>query len=42
MRGEAKPNKEEGLVDYAWCTREELKEKVDGQYYESIKHALAE
>lgn len=42
LRGQPNPNKEEGLEDYAWCTKEELKEKVgNGEYYKSIERALS-
>lgn len=41
LRGEPVPNKQEGLVDYAWCTKEEVKERVSEGYYKAIERALA-
>lgn len=42
MRGNAEPNKEEGLVDFAWCTREEMQERVDAAYFAAVEPALSE
>ena len=42
MRGTPVPNQEEGLVDYAWCTREEVQEKVANEaYFASVQAALS-
>jgi hypothetical protein len=42
MRGKAEPNKEEGLVDYAWCTREEVQEKIqDEGFWSAVKPVLS-
>lgn len=42
MRGTPVPNQEEGLVDYAWCTREEVQEKVANEaYFKSVQAALS-
>lgn len=42
LRGEPVPNKAEGLVDYAWCTKEEVREKVNNEeYFKSVERALS-
>lgn len=42
LRGQPEPNKEEGLTDFAWCTKEEVKEKVGNEeYYRSVERALS-
>jgi isopentenyldiphosphate isomerase len=42
LRGQPSPNKDEGLEDYAWCTMEEVKERVNNdEYYKSIERALS-
>lgn len=42
MRGTPVPNQGEGLVDYAWCTREEVQEKVANEaYFKSVQAALS-
>lgn len=42
MRGTPVPNRNEGLIDYAWCTREEVHEKVQNDsYWTAIKSVLS-
>lgn len=42
IRGQAKPNKKEGLVDFAWLTKEEIKEKVSADYWSAIEPILSD
>lgn len=39
--GQARPDNKE-IVDYAWVTKQELKEYVSPQYYEAVKDMLSE
>ena len=41
MRGTPIPNKQEGLLDYAWCTREEVRDRVAEGYYKAIESILS-
>jgi len=44
LRGTPEPNKSEGLEDYAWCTREEIQEKVGGDtsdLWKAVEGALS-
>ena len=41
MSGEVEINKEE-LEDYAWVTKEEMRNYVSQDYYSAISQALAE
>ncbi|KAK9895626.1 hypothetical protein P389DRAFT_144820 [Cystobasidium minutum MCA 4210] len=42
MRGTPRPNKEEGLEDYAWCTREEVHEKIQNEaYWNAVRPVLS-
>lgn len=44
LRGTPQPNKAEGLQDYAWCTREEIMEKVGGEesdLWKAVKDVLS-
>ncbi|KAK4054445.1 glycosylphosphatidylinositol anchor biosynthesis [Microbotryomycetes sp. JL201] len=42
IRGQTKPNKNEGLVDFAWLTKEEIKEKVSPEYWDAIEPMLSD
>lgn len=42
MRGTPQPNKQESLVDYAWCTKEEIQEKISADLYTSVAKVLSE
>lgn len=42
LRGQAKPNKEEGLVDYAWLTKEEVKDSVTKSYWAAVEPILSD
>ncbi|GAA5935813.1 mitochondrial 54S ribosomal protein mL46 MRPL17 [Sporobolomyces koalae] len=42
VRGQAVPNQKEGLVDFAWLTKEEIKEKVDASYWEAVEPMLSD
>lgn len=42
IRGQARPNKKEGLVDFAWLTKEEIKDKVTKDYWEAVEPMLSE
>lgn len=45
LRGSPKPNKEEGLKDYAWLTREEIMEKVggaDSDLWKAVRDVLSQ
>jgi large subunit ribosomal protein L46 len=42
IRGSIKLNKEEGLVDYAWLTKEEIKDVVGEDYWEAVEPALSD
>ena len=41
IRGQAKPNEEEGLVDFAWLTKEEIKGKVSKDYWTAVEPMLS-
>lgn len=42
IRGQAKPNKKEGLVDFAWLTKEEVREKVTPEYWQAVEPMLSD
>lgn len=42
IRGQAVPNKKEGLVGHAWLTKEEIKEKVTPAYWEAVEPMLSD
>lgn len=42
IRGQAVPNKGEGLVDFAWLTKEEVQEKVSSEYWDAVEPMLSE
>ncbi|KAL8290452.1 hypothetical protein RQP46_002710 [Phenoliferia psychrophenolica] len=42
IRGQAQPNKAEGLVDFAWLTKEEVKEAVSEDYWASVEPILSD
>ncbi|SCV72220.1 BQ2448_4914 [Microbotryum intermedium] len=42
IRGQAEPNKKEGLVDFAWLTKEEIREKVSTGYWEAVEPMLSD
>ncbi|KAK4053914.1 glycosylphosphatidylinositol anchor biosynthesis [Microbotryomycetes sp. JL221] len=42
IRGQAKPNAKEGLVDFAWLTKEEIKAKVSADYWEAVSPMLSD
>ncbi|ORY89446.1 hypothetical protein BCR35DRAFT_300632 [Leucosporidium creatinivorum] len=42
IRGQAKPNKKEGLVGHAWLTKEEVKEKVSADYWKAVEPMLSD
>ncbi|GAA5844112.1 hypothetical protein JCM5353_001092 [Sporobolomyces roseus] len=42
VRGQAVPNQKEGLVDYAWLTKEEIKEKVSEDYWNAVEPMLSD
>lgn len=42
IRGQAKPNKKEGLVGHAWLTKEEIKEKVSADYWKAVEPMLSD
>ncbi|GAA6024791.1 hypothetical protein JCM10207_005587 [Rhodosporidiobolus poonsookiae] len=37
LRGQAVPNKKEGIVDFAWLTKEEVRERVDPKYWAEVE-----
>lgn len=44
IRGQVVPNNAEGLVDFAWLTKEEVHERVGGDensYWTAVKHMLS-
>ncbi|GAA6064629.1 hypothetical protein JCM10212_000598 [Sporobolomyces blumeae] len=42
VRGQAVPNQKEGLVDYAWLTKEEVKDKVSKEYWDAVEPILSD
>ncbi|GAA5898057.1 mitochondrial 54S ribosomal protein mL46 MRPL17 [Sporobolomyces salmoneus] len=42
VRGQAVPNQKEGLIDFAWLTKEEIKEKVDEKYWQAVEPLLSD
>ncbi|BGP20988.1 hypothetical protein JCM10213_000184 [Rhodosporidiobolus nylandii] len=42
VRGQVVPNKKEGIVDFAWLTKEEVRDKVDQKYWESVEGMLSD
>ncbi|BGP28238.1 hypothetical protein JCM10295v2_007225 [Rhodotorula toruloides] len=42
IRGQVEPNKQEGIVDFAWLTKEEVKEKVSPEYWAAIEPMLSD
>jgi len=42
VRGQAVPNQKEGLIDYAWLTKEEIKEKVSEDYWIAVEPMLSD
>ncbi|GAA5937814.1 hypothetical protein JCM1841_004066 [Sporobolomyces salmonicolor] len=42
VRGQAVPNQKEGLVDYAWLTKEEVKDKVSPEYWAAVEPMLSD
>ena len=42
IRGQAQPNKAEGLVDFAWLTKEEVKETVSEDYWTAVEPILSD
>ncbi|KAL7337272.1 NUDIX hydrolase domain-like protein, partial [Rhodotorula toruloides] len=42
IRGQVEPNKQEGIVDFAWLTKEEVKEKVSPEYWEAVEPMLSD
>ncbi|GAA6030717.1 hypothetical protein JCM8097_006286 [Rhodosporidiobolus ruineniae] len=42
IRGQAVPNQKEGIVDFAWLTKEEVKDKVDPKYWSEVEPLLSD
>jgi large subunit ribosomal protein L46 len=42
VRGQAVPNQKEGLIDFAWLTKEEIKEKVSEDYWKAVEPMLSD
>jgi large subunit ribosomal protein L46 len=42
LRGQVEPNKQEGIVDFAWLTKEEVKEKVSPEYWAAVEPMLSD
>lgn len=42
IRGQAVPNAKEGIVDFAWLTKEEVKDKVASEYWDAVAPALSD
>ncbi|GAA5852871.1 hypothetical protein JCM9279_006209 [Rhodotorula babjevae] len=42
VRGQPVPNAKEGIVDYAWLTKEEVKDKVSSEYWDAVAPALSD
>lgn len=42
IRGSPVPTPSSSLADYAWCTKEEVAQKVDEKYYAAVKDMLSE
>jgi large subunit ribosomal protein L46 len=40
LRGQARPNEKEGIVDFAWLTKEEIEKRVDEQYWAAVRPML--
>ncbi|KPV72839.1 uncharacterized protein RHOBADRAFT_55515 [Rhodotorula graminis WP1] len=42
VRGQPVPNAKEGIVDFAWLTKEEVKDKVSTEYWDAVAPALSD
>ncbi|GAA5838115.1 hypothetical protein JCM11251_004711 [Rhodosporidiobolus azoricus] len=42
IRGQCVPNQKEGIVDFAWLTKEEVKDKVDAAYWKEVEPLLSD
>ncbi|GAA5868010.1 hypothetical protein JCM3774_001566 [Rhodotorula dairenensis] len=42
IRGQAVPNEKEGIVDFAWLTKEEVKDKVSEEYWQAVEPILSD
>jgi len=42
VRGQPVPNAKDGIVDYAWLTKEEVKDKVSTEYWDAVAPALSD
>ncbi|POY72819.1 NUDIX hydrolase [Rhodotorula taiwanensis] len=42
IRGQAVPNQKEGIVDFAWLTKEEVKDKVSAEYWQAVEPILSD
>ena len=42
IRGQAVPNKTEGLIDHAWLTKEEIESKVGKDYFKAVEGMLSD
>ncbi|GAA6021485.1 hypothetical protein JCM8202_006391 [Rhodotorula sphaerocarpa] len=42
IRGQAVPNQKEGIVDFAWLTKEEVKDKVSSEYWQAVEPILSD
>ncbi|GAA5988574.1 hypothetical protein JCM10908_003626 [Rhodotorula pacifica] len=42
IRGQAVPNQKEGIVDFAWLTKEEIKDKVSSEYWQAVEPILSD
>lgn len=42
IRGQAVPNQKEGIVDFAWLTKEEIKDKVSDEYWQAVEPILSD
>jgi len=42
VRGQPVPNAKDGIVDYAWLTKEEVKDKVSSAYWDAVAPALSD
>lgn len=42
IRGQAVPNQKEGIVDFAWLTKEEIKDKVSEEYWQAVEPILSD
>ncbi|GAA5858029.1 hypothetical protein JCM8547_006670 [Rhodosporidiobolus lusitaniae] len=42
IRGQCVSNQKEGIVDFAWLTKEEVKDKVDPKYWDEVEGILSD